>query len=336
MAHMTGRLVPSVAAEKARRLYPGLALCAVLAVAARFGAGQVAAPAILLALIGGLAFGAFGREEPFKAGMSFTTGFVLRVGIALLGVRIGVEQFQAVGPAISGLVLLAVPLTVLMTLALGRLLGQSVGPGLVAGSAVAVCGASAALAVAAALPRHLISEAHVAVVVIGVTALGTVSMLVYPFMGEWLGVAAVPLGLFLGAAIHDVAQAVGAGFMVSSAAGDAATITKLLRVSMLIPLVLVIAWVFRKDSAGHWQMPWFLFGFAAIAGLNSAGLIHESLRVTLESLSGWCLLIAMAGLGMKTSFTALLRIGWRPLAQLVGSSLLLAATVLVGLLLWQP
>src|SRR5690606_370935 len=108
-------------------------------------------------------------------------------------------------------------------------------------------------------------------VVVGVTALGTLSMLLYPPLLAMLGYDELDAGLLLGASIHDVAQAAGAGYLVSAQAGDIATLTKLLRVALLAPLVLLLGILLRRGDNSGAEFPYFLLGFLALCTLNSLG-----------------------------------------------------------------
>ncbi|MAL99217.1 YeiH family protein [Hydrocarboniclastica marina] len=314
-------------------LYPGVAFCAVLALAGSFLAEHYGAPALLLVLLLGFGFSAQSRDQRLEEGVAFSARTILRVGIALLGARIGLTQFEEVGTLPGVVVLLAVPLTLGFGLLLGSWLRLPFVHSLVAAVAVAICGVSAAVAVAAALPSGKLEERRLLGVVIGVTALGTLSMVVYPLLTAALGFSAAESGILLGASIHDVAQAAAAGYLVSDPAGDIATLTKLLRVAMLAPLVLLIGYLLRRGEPGRAEFPWFLLGFVVLLALNSFGLIPQSLRQLMVAASSWCLLVTMAALGMRTSVIELMGLGWRPLAQLTLLSVFLVSVVALLLVL---
>ena len=143
-------------------------------------------------------------------------------------------------------------------------------------------------------------------------------------------------GIFLGGTIHDVAQVVGAGYIISPRAGDSATFVKLLRVAMLLPVVLVFSLVFRGRGVatdGTPLLPWFLIVFAALVGLSSAGVFSPGVVAGLSEISRWCLVIAIAGLGMKTSFQEFASLGWGPVLLMVSETLFLAVLILAMLLL---
>src|SRR5262249_26965157 len=139
------------------------------------------------------------------------------------------------GPVLGvvGLVVLTIGLSMLVA----KLMGFQTLFGLLTGGATAICGASAALARSAALPAHPQKEKATLFTVIGVSALSTTAMIVYPMIERWAGLDDRAAGIFLGGTIHDVAQVVGAGYSISHDAGDVATLVKLMRVAMLLPVI---------------------------------------------------------------------------------------------------
>lgn len=234
--------------------------------------------------------------------------------------------------------LAGIVLTILFGVAAGRLAGCGGRLGALIGGATAICGASAALAIASVLPNRPEAERETIFTVVSVTTLSTVAMIIYPALFLALGFDDHEIGILLGATIHDVAQVVGAGYAVSETAGDTATIVKLFRVAMLLPTVFVISMIFawRNDAGGRTRsvpVPSFAIGFALLACLNSAGLIPDDLRQPLEALSRWCLVAAVAAIGLSTSSTDVAKVGARPIGIAVSTALvLLAFSVAVSLL----
>lgn len=123
--------------------------------------------------------------------------------------------------------------------------------------------------------------------------------------------------------------------MVSEETGDVSTIIKLLRVATLVPVVLMIALVVSRmssqKSAGRPPFPLFLLGFAALVSVNSTGVVPSEILDVLVTVSRWCLVTSIAALGMKTSFKALLQVGWRPVGLIVGETVWIALFVLVAI-----
>jgi uncharacterized integral membrane protein (TIGR00698 family) len=315
-----------------RSVYPGLLVAVTIALAADWLAGHYKAPVMLFALLFGMTFHFLHEEGRCVAGIEFASKAVLRTGVALLGARITVEQIIALGPVPIAMVVAGVSSTVLMGLLLARLLGLSRSFGVLSGGAVGICGASAALAIASVLPKTRESERDVILAVVVVTTLSTIAMILYPMLVPVIGLDHQRAGLFLGGTIHDVAQVVGAGYMISQKTGDIATYVKLLRVAMLLPVVATIALVLSRGRGGRSgakvPVPWFLFGFAALVALNSLGFLPKPAVDGAGEVSRWCLVVAIAALGMKTTFKSLIAAGWRPVGAMVAETLWIGGLVL--------
>jgi uncharacterized integral membrane protein (TIGR00698 family) len=221
---------------------------------------------------------------------------------------------------------------------LARLLKLGNALGTLTGGAVAICGASAALAIASILPRHKHAERDASFTVIGVTAMSTLAMILYPMVVGALGFDDGAAGVFLGGTIHDVAQVVGAGYGHSQETGDIATIVKLLRVAMLLPVCLAIGLALhvRGSTAAHAApvLPWFAVAFAALVVVNSLGWAPEMAIEAGSTISRACLVMAIAAIGMKTSLKSLVDMGLRPVLLVVVETIVLAAMVL-GVIWWK-
>lgn len=315
----------------ARLRYSGVALCVVLALAGSFLADHYGAPALVLVLLLGFGFASQAADSRLHPGVEFCSRQVLRIGIALLGARIGVEQLMTVGSLPLLVVLTCTPITIGSALLFGQWLELPRLQSLVAGVAVAICGVSAAVAVAAVIPQGKLEDRRLLGVIVGVTAMGTISMLALPPLFSLLGYSDPQTGLLLGASIHDVAQAAGAGYLVSDTAGDIATLTKLLRVALLAPLVLLLGALLNRNSTGKAEYPWFLLGFVTLFGMNSLGWLPDDVRHALSSTSQACLLVTMAALGMRTSLPSLITQGWKPFALLALLSTLLVITAMTSM-----
>ncbi|MEH6825051.1 MAG: putative sulfate exporter family transporter [Motiliproteus sp.] len=317
---------------------PGFTLCLVVGMAASFVSEHYGGPVILYALLMGMAFNYLSAEGRCVAGIQFSAKSVLRFGIALLGARITVEQLMSLGVTPIVIVLVAVPATILFGYFGGRWLKLGRCQSLLTGSSVGICGASAALAVAAVLPQDKDAEKNLIFTVICVTALSTVAMIAYPLIVTAFNLDEVASGVFLGATIHDVAQVVGAGYMMSDEIGDIATFTKLLRVSMLVPVVLIISLIASRwgqveadSKPTGFPLPGFLVAFILIVTLNSGGFIMPEVSSFMVEMSRWCLVVAMVALGMKSSFKELAAMGWRPIGLMVAETVFLAVLVLIFL-----
>lgn len=324
----------------AERLGPGLTVSLVVGLAASFLAEHYQTPVMLLALLLGMAMAFLSEADSrCKEGIDFTSRAVLRLGVALLGIRLTLDQMMAMGWEPLALVVGSLIVTMLVSIAVARMLGFDPLFGLLTGGATAICGASAALALSAALPAHPNKERATLFTVIGVSALSTLAMILYPIIAERLGLDGKAAGIFLGATIHDVAQVVGAGYSMSRETGDTATVVKLMRVAMLLPVILCAALITRMrgvepGAARPPLLPWFAVGFLLLAALNSTGIVPASVQAAGNELSRACLITSIAALGMKTRLKELATVGVKPVALMVGETALLAALV-IGYLEWM-
>jgi uncharacterized integral membrane protein (TIGR00698 family) len=317
-----------------RTLFPGVLASGVLAVAAAFLAQHYGAPVMLLALLLGMAMNFLSDEGACVPGIEFTARTLLRLGVALLGLRITLFQIAALGWQPLALVLASVSLTIGTAVVAARLLGFRAGFGLLSGGATAICGASAALAIAAILPNHPLKERATLFTVLGVSALSTFAMIAYPMLAQAIGLDARESGVFIGATIHDVAQVVGAGYSMSPETGDVATVIKLLRVAMLLPVIVITVISYRKSGTEPGAkrpplLPGFAVGFTILVALNSFNMVPGAVAAFGSDVSRWCLVAAVAALGTKTRLREMASIGFRPVALMVGETVFLALLVLL-------
>jgi len=335
------------AAAWARGHGPGLALAAAVAatgvVLAPLVARLVPIPAMVLALLVGIALSGVGTRAVFRDGLAFAIKTLLRWAVALLGLRIALGDIAALGVTTALAVVAAMALTLAAGVICARALGQDEALGALAGAATAVCGASAALATATVLPRWAGKEADIVFVVVAVNALSTAAMLAYPPLGTALGFDAATLGVFLGGTIHDVAQVVGAGYAVGESTGNTAVVVKLFRVFLLLPVVLAVGWWFTRKGRGHGAarvpVPGFALAFLALCVVNSAAeaapwatAAYVPVKTVLVDVSSWGLLIAIGALGLGTSLQAVRDLGWRHLVLVVVATGVILAAMAAALM----
>jgi uncharacterized integral membrane protein (TIGR00698 family) len=337
-----------------RPLLPGFALSAAVAVAAVLleplvrsaTGGRYSLPGTVIALIIGMALHRLAAQPQFTPGMTFAVKKLLRWAIGLLGLRIALGDIFGLGLGTLVLVVASMALTIVTGFWLAKRLGLSDGYGALAGAATAVCGASAALATTTVLPAYKNREADTAFTVVAANALSTIVMLAYPPLAILIGFDQTHTGIFLGATIHDMAQVVGAGYAISDPVGNVAVVVKLFRVFLLLPVVLAIAWWFMRQGAETGEakvpVPVFALVFVALVVVNSVlpGIpaiapIYAVIKGWLTLLSNAGLLIAIAALGLGTSLATILAIGWRHVAVMLGTTVVLLAAITAGLLVIQ-
>lgn len=322
--------------SRIQALIPGILVTVCVAVTAQFLSQHYATPAMLLALLLGIAVGFLSEEGKAVPGIAFSGKTLLRLGVALLGARISAMMMVDLGWELIGLVISGVVLTILFGLSIARLFGQRWQFALLTAGSVAICGASAAMAISAILPKTEKSEEHLIFTVMGVTVLSTIAMILYPIIASSLNLSPVAAGVFIGGTIHDVAQVVGAGFSVSELVGEKATLVKLFRVAMLAPVVLVASLLIRRhtdadlDGTRPPLLPGFVIGFLVLAVLNSLGFIPLIVSDFLAQASRWLLLTAIAAVGMKSNLKQILSVGGSAIGLIVTQTIFIAALILIG------
>ncbi len=276
-----------------RRLFPGLMACGVVAAASTFLSQHYGAPVMLFALLLGMAMNFLSAEGSCAAGIGFSARGLLRIGVALLGLRITVAQVAALGWHPVALVVVAVVVTIAVSMLAAKLLGFQALFGLLTGGATAICGASAALALSAALPAHEQKERATLFTVIGVSALSTFAMVAYPMLAKWLGLDLHASGRL--PRRHDPRRGAGggAGYSISHETGDVATLVKLMRVAMLLPVIVFAALLTRArtgpGAARPPLLPWFAVAFALLVLVNSSGWVPRVVQDFGGDVSRWFL-----------------------------------------------
>lgn len=324
---------------QSKTIFPGLFVATLVALAAKFLSEHYGAPAMLLALLLGIALHFLAEEGKCVTGVMFAESSLLRIGVALLGARISVELVYLIGVKWIGLVIAGIFLTILFGWLASKFLGRGWRLAILSGGAVAICGASAAIAIASVLPKNEHSERNLIFTILSVTILSTIAMIAYPALGQYLLFNPLEMGVFIGGTIHDVAQVVGAGFSISNETGEIATVVKLIRVAMLAPIVLVISLATRMQVSEDHDLgkkppliPVFVLGFLALAAVNSMGLIPAFVTDVLSEISRWALLIAIAAVGMKTSLKKVLDVGGQAITLIVAETLFIATLIIVGII----
>lgn len=315
---------------------PGIAISAIVGLAALFLSNHYGAPAMLFALLLGIAMSFLYEDTKCKAGIEFTACHILRIGVALLGLRIAFGDLAAMGWKTALLLVFAICSTILVGILLAKAFGLKKRIGLLTGGSVGICGASAAMAISAVLPQNKDNERDTLLTIVGVTTLSTVAMVIYPIAAAYLQLDETQTSLFLGATIHDVAQVVGAGYSVSEQTGDLATLTKLVRVAFLMPVVMCILLVLRLnfDSSKNAKppgVPAFLIAFAVLMTLNSLVNLPQVITDSATDISRFALVISIAAIGMKSNLSKMLTVGIKPILLLVIETLWIAGLVLLCL-----
>lgn len=336
----------AAAAPRARkplsRFVPGFAICMIASAAAAWLAQNYGVPVILAGLLLGLALNFAAGDPRTHDGLDFVSRHGLRGGIVLLGFQVTVMQVMAMGAVPFLGLALVMAAALIAALAAARATRQSAAVGLLGGGATAICGASAALALYGVIGRERIDQAQFTLTLVILAAASAIALVTYPPLTQMLGFTDAQAGFLTGAAIHDVAQSIGAGFAVSDAAGAQATVVKLTRVALLAPLVALAAvWIARAEPlpqrTGRARvplLPGFILAFLALVGVNSLVTLPAPLAGHALTASKSLLLLAVTATAMRTRTDLLLGLGWRAVMPVLAATIASLGTAL-GFAWWM-
>jgi uncharacterized integral membrane protein (TIGR00698 family) len=301
-----------------RSILPGVALAAILALAARWLHGVPAisgVSALMLAIILGVAVrNTTGVHAAIQPGIKFSMRRLLRLAIMLLGFQISLSQIWQVGGPGFLIVLATLVCTFLFTVWLGRKLGVDPKVAELIAAGTSICGASAVVATNTVTEG---SDEDVAYAIAIITALGSASIVLYPLAAAAMGMPSPAYGLWTGASIHEIAQVIAAAFQGGSVSAQYGAISKLSRVMMLAPVVFTLGYLAarrRSADGNHAKVPtpWFLVGFLAMISVNSLGLLTPAWTARLVTANQFLLAVALAAMGLETSVSKLRTAGLRP------------------------
>lgn len=277
---------------------------------------------LVIAIVLGILYGNTLRHElpqKWTPGIQFAAKRVLRLAIILYGFRITFQEIASVG--LEGLIIDAI--VVISTLVVGSFIGIKVFKldrhiAILVSTGAAICGAAAVLAAEDVLK----SEPYKAAVAIGTVVLfGTTAMFLYPMLQNagFFGFSVNQYGIFAGASVHEVAQALVAGSNVSPETGNVAVIVKMTRVLMLVPVLICLSIYEGRVTQGNDKkkskimIPWFAVIFMVMIGVNSLHLLPASLVTFINQFDLFLLTMAMAAIGIETNLKKIKQVGITPL-----------------------
>lgn len=315
------------------RLIPGLLLTSILTALALWAtstpwATQLGLGTLTLAILFGIMIGNTlypKLSSHCHAGVQFAKQYLLRLGIILYGFRLTFQQIADVGA--TGIIIDALTLSSTFFLAywLGRkIFNLDTQTTMLIGAGSSICGAAAVMATE---PLLKADPAKVAIAVATLVVFGTLAIFVYPWLYhlnvqfQWLAFDQKTFGIYTGSTVHEVAQVVAAGHAIGPIAENAAVISKMIRVMMLAPFLLLLSGYIRRNAAKHHPttpksaiiIPWFAVLFIVVAGVNSFNWLPEVLVRGLIKLDSWLLAMAMASLGLTTHIQAVRQAGLKPI-----------------------
>lgn len=327
-----------------KKIYPGLLLAILLACLGQFIATLLPYNVIgssVIAMFLGILINPFlvTIQPTLQSGIQFASKKVLKFAIICLGASLNIATILNVGQ----LSLLVMFFTLLTCFGGGYVIGKFLGLDWKLSSLISagtgICGGSAIAAIAPVIDAE---DSDIAYAISTTFIFDILMIVLFPIMGQALNLSDIAYGLWTGTAVNDTSSVVAAGYAFSEGAGDFATMVKLTRTLVIIPTVMVFAWIhYRqvKQTQSHTSkqkvairhiFPWFILGFLCLAGLNSLHIIPTQVSVVLKDISKFMMVIALAGIGLKTNLNKLKQSGFNPMLHgFIISVLVVIVSILV-------
>ena len=292
---------------------------------------------IISIMLGMLWAGIMGTQPGANHGITFSSKYLLRAGIILMGLRLNLNQIFESGLTILFIDAIVIVFTLVVMIGLGKLLKVDLHLNTLIAVGTAICGAAAIVAVASVIKSK---KEFTALAVACIAILGTIGALGYIFLFPVLNLDSYSYGVLVGSTLHELAHVIAAAVPGGEVSSETAIIVKLGRVALLIPVAIIIGFIFSKIGRGnvkekssikHLPVPWFIFGFLAMSCINTFILLPEELVNGLLIVSVFLLSMAMAGLGLGIKFSDFKKVGFKPV--LVGVIGFIALTALGPVLL---
>lgn len=311
-----------------KKYAPGIILAVLIAALSKFLESLLPIHLIgasVIALFLGMLINHFWHPEWLKAGLTFTSKRLLKFAIILLGLSLDIRTVIDVGK-LSLIVMIFTLLTCFgVGYFVGRFLKLNWKTSNLISAGTGICGGSA---IAALAPVIDADDMDIAYAMSATFIFDMVMILLFPIMGQWLGLSDMAYGLWAGTAVNDTSSVVAAGFAYSEAAGDFATMVKLTRTLSIIPVVLIFAVINTKlkqkqNVSGKSEeitkvkftkiFPWFILGFLALVIINSAGIVPKVISNGSKEISKFIMVSALAAIGLNTDFKKMAKSGARPM-----------------------
>ncbi len=304
----------------ARAALPGFLFAALLAALASYVARfapLLGAPVIAILL--GVAVSSVLRvPAALGPGVAFSARTVLQGAIVVSGFGISLANIYRTGLSTLPVTLGTIAIALALAPPLGRLLRLDVKLRELVAIGTAICGASAIAAVASVIEP---SEAEVALAIATIFCYNIAAVFTFPLIGHALGMTQAAFGVWAGTAINDTSSVVAAGFAYGQEAGTQATIVKLTRATLILPIVGAVALLAARTERGSgrpvpWAhiVPWFILWFLAAALVNTLGVVPGHWHAAIADAATYLISLALAAIGLQTALPTLARAGARPLA----------------------
>ena len=292
----------------------GIVLCIAIAIAATcIGNFAPIVGSMVVSILIGIIVGNTMNTEPYNAGIKFSGKKLLQYAIILMGFTLSFKSAVQLGISSFPLIITSIVAALLVSYILGSYLGINTRIKTLIGVGTAICGGSA---IAAASPIIKAKDEEIAFSITTIFLFNIIAVFIFPPLGHLLHFSDTGFGYFAGTAINDTSSVVAAGYAYSTSAGDTATIVKLVRALMIVPICLIlVALQSSKDDFNIKQVfPWFiLYFFLASVFASIVPIPHEAVK-TIKVLSNFLMCTALAGIGLSVNLPKFFKIGSKPIA----------------------
>lgn len=313
----------------------GIGLCLVLALPAYFAGKRwplVGGP--IFGILLGMALAYWRQPAFFNSGVSFTGKKILQYAIVLLGFQMNLFVVFTVGAQSLLVMIFTLAAAFLTAYFIGKALGLQGKTSVLIGVGTAICGGSA---IAATAPVVKAGDEDMAFSISTIFLFNIIAVFLFPFLGHLMGMSDLSFGMWAGTAVNDTSSVVAAGYAYSDQAGSFATIVKLTRTLMIIPITLVLAvYMSRREksaASGTYRLskifPWFVLGFLAASVITTTGVLGTVLPDYLSEIGKFMIIMAMTAIGLHTNLGKLVSHGVRPLLLGLACWFAVAVTALI-------
>lgn len=297
---------------------PGILLSMAIALISNLLSPYLPVGSVVIAIVLGMFLGnAVNFGDKYKSGVKFSESNILGLSIALMGVNLNFQILKDIGFETILLVVFAILITIFAALTLGRIFKLDKKLSILLGIGSAICGSSA---IAASDKIIQAQQKDVGLSIAIVNFLGTVGVFLIPLLaGLVIPMSNLEAGIFAGNTLQAVGQAVAAGFSISDESGNIATLVKMTRVLMLLPLSLVLALIFTKSDSGNIsskrpRVPLFIIGFALSSVIASLNILPTETITIISKISSYLLILAMSAIGLNIRTKNILKEGKQALS----------------------
>jgi len=289
----------------------GIALTLVIAVIAFLLSSYIAIGSVAIAIILGIIIAnTIKLDSKYSSGITYSEKSILAFAIALMGINLDFSILASLGIGAIVLIILSMILTIYSSIIIGKILGLDKKFALMLGIGNGVCGASA-IGATKAIVKAKDDEVGISIAVVNL--LGTIGIFIVPTIALILGLNEVNSGILVGNTLQAVGQVLAGGFSISDSSGQSATIVKMGRVLMLTPLIVILL-IVLKDNVDQSKnnsksilknIPMFIIGFILLSIVASLQVLPSMIVEIIANISKYALIIAMAGIGLKITFSSI-------------------------------